>query len=249
MSRPLRIGISACFFHADPQRPIFKGKTLQYVEQSIARWVLAEGALAYLIPSPEKDVAPFRRGSRRARARGRVRRFADELRRKADPTRMGGRRVRDDYEISAVREFVARKKPVLGDLPGPAAPQRRARRHALPGHRLPASRRQDAPRLERLRSALPSDRDRAAPRCSRSSAGAKVAKVNTIHHQAIKSLGRGLVVEAKSEGDGIIEAVRWKGAPGCTPSNGIRSFRPSSDLLDTRPLLREFLKEAAASRA
>ena len=40
----LKIGISACFFHADAARPIFTGKTLQYVEQSIAHWVMSTGA-------------------------------------------------------------------------------------------------------------------------------------------------------------------------------------------------------------
>ena len=54
MSLPsrLKIGISACFFHADPQRPIFTGKTLQYVEESIAHWVMSTGSLAVMIPSP-----------------------------------------------------------------------------------------------------------------------------------------------------------------------------------------------------
>ncbi len=41
-ARP-KIGISACFFHADPARPIFTGKTLQYVEQSIVHWVQSVG--------------------------------------------------------------------------------------------------------------------------------------------------------------------------------------------------------------
>ncbi|HVG05463.1 MAG TPA: gamma-glutamyl-gamma-aminobutyrate hydrolase family protein, partial [Burkholderiaceae bacterium] len=45
-----RIGISVCFFHADPKRPIFTGKTLQYVEQSIVHWVQSAGALALVIP-------------------------------------------------------------------------------------------------------------------------------------------------------------------------------------------------------
>ena len=48
----LKIGISACFMHADPARPLFTGKTLQYVEQSIAHWVMSTGALAVMIPSP-----------------------------------------------------------------------------------------------------------------------------------------------------------------------------------------------------
>ena len=32
----LKIGLSACFSHADPKRTLFTNKTLQYVEQSIA---------------------------------------------------------------------------------------------------------------------------------------------------------------------------------------------------------------------
>jgi len=52
MPQRLKVGISACFFHADPNRPIFTGKTLQYVEQSIAHWVQSQGALALVIPSP-----------------------------------------------------------------------------------------------------------------------------------------------------------------------------------------------------
>jgi GMP synthase-like glutamine amidotransferase len=39
----------------------------------------------------------------------------------------------------------------------------------------------------------------------------QVARINTIHHQAVKALGEGLVVEAMSEPDGIVEAIRWEG--------------------------------------
>ena len=46
-----RIGISACFFHADPKRPLFKGKTLLYLEQSMAHYVMSAGALPVLIPT------------------------------------------------------------------------------------------------------------------------------------------------------------------------------------------------------
>jgi len=48
----LKIGISACFMHADAKRQLFTGKTLQYVEQSIVHWVMSTGALAVMVPSP-----------------------------------------------------------------------------------------------------------------------------------------------------------------------------------------------------
>jgi putative glutamine amidotransferase len=36
----------------------------------------------------------------------------------------------------------------------------------------------------------------------------KTVKVNALHHEAVKKLGRGLKVEARSTGDGLIEAAR-----------------------------------------
>src|SRR4028119_1894522 len=51
MSRPLRIGVSAAFLHADPERALFKGKTLKYVEQQLSQWTMSEGALSYMIPA------------------------------------------------------------------------------------------------------------------------------------------------------------------------------------------------------
>ena len=48
----LKIGISACFFHADPQRPIFKGMTLQYIEQNVAHWLMQRDVLALMDFAP-----------------------------------------------------------------------------------------------------------------------------------------------------------------------------------------------------
>ena len=49
----LKIGISACFFHEDSQRAIFKGMTLQYIEQNVAHWLMQRDVLAFMVPSPE----------------------------------------------------------------------------------------------------------------------------------------------------------------------------------------------------
>jgi Predicted glutamine amidotransferases len=43
--------------------------------------------------------------------------------------------------------------------------------------------------------------------------GRREAIVNSIHHQAVKTLGRDLNIEAVSASDGIIEAVRYRRAP------------------------------------
>src|SRR4051794_19708277 len=51
MTRP-RIGVAPCFFHADPQRLIFKGKTLLYLEESLSHWLQRGGALPLMLPTP-----------------------------------------------------------------------------------------------------------------------------------------------------------------------------------------------------
>ena len=53
----LKIGLSACFSHADPKRSLFTNKTLQYVEQSIAHWLMSAGALVVMIPCPTGETA------------------------------------------------------------------------------------------------------------------------------------------------------------------------------------------------
>ena len=49
--RRLRIGLSPRLLHDPPPELGFPGKTLQYLEQSIAHWVMSHEALAYMIPT------------------------------------------------------------------------------------------------------------------------------------------------------------------------------------------------------
>ena len=66
------IGISASFFHADPTRPIFKGMTLQYIEQNIAHWLMQRDVLAFMVPSPDGS-------TRRATSKVTLDAYADAL--------------------------------------------------------------------------------------------------------------------------------------------------------------------------
>ena len=76
--------------------------------------------------------------------------------------------------------------------------------------------------------------------------GVTRAKVNTLHHQAVNRLGEGLVVEAHSAEDGVIEAIRREG-PGYLA--GVQ-WHPEflhgrgDGVLDAAPLLGEFLQAA-----
>ena len=75
-------------------------------------------------------------------------------------------------------------------------------------------------------------------------------RVNSIHHQAVKDLGKDLVVEALSVPDSVIEAIRWSGPSYVVGVQWHPEFHDPGDphLLDGGPLLQEFLAEAAKAR-
>jgi putative glutamine amidotransferase len=109
----LKIDISACFFHADPARAIFTGKTLQYVEQSVAHWVMAGGALAVMIPNPQGDtrrgdvtLAHYAQWLEGLVLEGGSDLWPGSYRETPLQERWGGDRLRDDYEIALATAFI-----------------------------------------------------------------------------------------------------------------------------------------------
>lgn len=252
MSRPLRIGISACFFHSDPKRPIFKGKTLMYFEQSMAHWLLSEKVFPYMIPAVAEN-SPVSHRDMVAEFDGLLLQGGSDV----SPCSYGeepmrpewsGDAIRDRYEIELVREFEASGKPILGicrglqlinvafggslyqDIQTQLPTARDHRNWEIYDYNLHTVRFEKGSRLESLYPSV------------------SVGKVNSIHHQAIKDLGKGLVVEAVSESDGIVEAVRKKEGSSVFAVQWHPEFqdpmrRQDSTLLDCKPILREFLKE------
>ena len=79
--------------------------------------------------------------------------------------------------------------------------------------------------------------------------GVERARVNSIHHQSVKTLGRNLRVEAWSESDRVVEAIRGTGASYVLGVQWHPEFHPPGDqsVLDSAPILDEFLR--AAQRA
>ena len=79
------------------------------------------------------------------------------------------------------------------------------------------------------------------------------ATINTIHHQAVNKLGRGMIVEAVSQPDGIIEAIRWRGPSYVLGVQWHPEFMFGPDIgdehLDGAPILTEFLEAARARKA
>jgi putative glutamine amidotransferase len=257
MPDPLRIVVASCFFHADPKRPIFKGKTLLYMEESLAHWLMAGGAVPQLLPTPAAgvraddllgavdalvlqggtDVAPESYGETPVR-----------------PEWVGDR-VRDRYETELVRAAMSLDRPVLGICRGLQM------LNVIFGGSLIQDIGTQCPgflthrefeRYDQLQHEVSIEHD---SWLGRMYPGRARGQVNTVHHQAIKALGRGLQVEARSVPDGLIEAVRYQTAPTEKSAPWIYAvqwhpeFQDPADqsLLPTAPL-RDCFLEAASKR-
>jgi putative glutamine amidotransferase len=252
-SGKLKIGISTCFFHADPQRPIFKGKTLVYAEQSLTQWVMSQDALTYLVP-PQSG--PVRLSELVAELDGLVLEGGSDV----APESYGetalrpewkGDRVRDVYEQELLREFVAQGKPVLGVCRGAQLI------NVAYGGTLFQDIELQVPKSLNHRDWDIYDQNFhqvefvPGTKLAQLYPGTKTSKINTIHHQGLKELGKGLKVEARSPDDGVIEAVRlesgkdWVFAVQWHPE-----FHDPRDrsLLDSGPILKDFLNETRARR-
>lgn len=208
MTRPVRLGISANFFHADPQRPLFKGKTLQYLEERMALSCRRAGAVPLLLTdlqdeagsaavldvvdglvlSGGADVAPGSYGETPLQPQ------------------WGGDAVRDAYETRLIEMAIERGQPVLGLCRGI-----QILNVALGGTLLQDINTQVEGTLVH-RDWEPYDelshdvRVEAGSWVSEVYGGATELTVNTIHHQAIKDVAPSLTATAWAP-DGIIEAV------------------------------------------
>lgn len=251
MKRTLKIGLSARLSYPKPGAKGLESKTLQYLEQSVAQWIMARDVVVFMVPSITQD-------GMLDRSAVRLRDYAQHLdglvlQGGADVNPMAygetamrpewsGDRIRDMYEMELLHEFLESRKPVLGicrgaqlinvamggslyqdiesQIPGPV--QHVAEAYDQHTHSIVL---EPGGLLEKL---LGND----SPR-----------KVISIHHQGIRTLGRELAVEARAEGDGMIEAIRGTGRSFLLGLQWHPEFRRPSDedVLDCLPLLEAFL--------
>jgi putative glutamine amidotransferase len=254
----LRIGLSARLMHMPPPELGFRNKTLQYLEQSIAHWIMAHGAVAFMIPALGLDAEVERRQVS-------VRSYVDALdalvlQGGADvsPTSYGqhalrpdwgGDIVRDRYEIELLEGFLDQGKPVLGICRG----------SQLINVAFGGTLTQDiATQVERavvhvdplLYDQLHHEiRFEPGARLAELYDGRDGGRVTSIHHQAVDRLGADLQVEARSGEDGIVEAIRARGSAFVVGVQWHPEFHAHSpDLLSGEPLLAAFLAAAGSAR-
>lgn len=258
MQRPLRVGISTRLMHKPPAELGFRGKTLLYMEQSVAHWLMSHGALAVMMPTLGYDAEVSRR-------RVSVREYVDMtdallLQGGADvsPTMYGqtplrpewsGDIVRDRYEIEFIEGFLTRGKPILGICRGAQLINVAfggTLYQDLPTLRPDARAHVDPVLYDELHHEL---RIQSGTRLDGIYPRLGQTVINSIHHQAIDRLGGDLEAEAFSAEDGIVEAIRVRGPVFVAGVQWHPEFHwRREDLMDPEPLMNAFLA-AARERA
>jgi gamma-glutamyl-gamma-aminobutyrate hydrolase PuuD len=256
--RTLRIGVSARIFHPEPGAKGLRGKTLQYLEESIAHWVMSRDVLVFMIPTvghqgmlhPSnirlRDYAKHLDGLLlQGGADVSPQSYAEAATRHEWP----GDRVRDMYELELLHEFIESGKPVLGVCRGCQLI------NVAFGGTLYQDIATDVPTAG-IHVNEQYDQHRHPIRFPDGSTlvnmfpGQREALVNSIHHQAVRTIGRDLNIEAVSAADGIIEAIRYRRAPFVMGVQWHPEFHRAGgdELLDCTPLLDTFLRVARETR-
>ncbi|NRF69056.1 gamma-glutamyl-gamma-aminobutyrate hydrolase family protein [Aquincola sp. S2] len=260
-NRPLLIGVSARIYYPGTPGILVSGvwtKTLHYLEQSVAHWLLAGGAIPVMVPAVDRDSLVKRSDidlPHYAQALdGLVLQGGNDV----APESYGetalapdwsGDRVRDRYEMALIQAFVDAGKPVFGicrglqllnvNFGGTLLQDIATQRPQSQSHR-------DGSKYERhfhsvefvpgsVLAALYPDRR---------------ATINSIHHQGIKDLAPGFTVEAHCPEDGMIEAIRREGPGYVAGVQWHPEFHDPDDPahFDDGPLLRHFLDAARTAR-
>lgn len=246
--RRLRIGVSARIQYGDPAKPGYLKKNIYYLEQEYAHWILAHGALVFLVPdlagSTSLTFADYA-----AELDGLMLQGGSDISPQCygeEPLRpeWAGDPQRDRYELELLKRFLEAGKPVLGICRG-----QQLINVALGGTLYQDTLTQVAGTRRHHDVSIYDDHYHdveilPGTRLAALYPGRGTARVNTIHHQAVRDLGRDLVIEARSLEDGLVEAIRSRGAKYLVGVQWHPEFLHGRDpgLLDGTPLLQEFLQ-------
>jgi putative glutamine amidotransferase len=260
--QPLLIGLSARIYTPGSAGVALPGvwtKTLHYLEQSAAHWVLSGGAVAVMVPAVDSTSAVLRSDINLSHYAQKLDGLVLQGGNDVAPQHYGeaplhpdweGDPVRDQYEMALIRAFVAAGKPVFGICRGLqllnvtyggtllqdiGTQQPDSLEHRVAGRYEQHFHRVDFVPGTHLASLFP---------------GVTHGTTNSIHHQGIKDLAAGFVVEARCPDDGLIEAIR---RPGDSYVAGVQwhpEFHKPGDphTLDDTPILKDFLDAARRAR-
>lgn len=203
----IRIGLTACFMYPDPSRSDFGHRSLTFVENDMVNYFAREETLTVMIPDvsdelldhylDEVDGVVFHGGSDLA---------PESYKEQAiDSNRWPGDRYRDKYDLNVMDGVSERKLPVFGICRGFQLI------NVWYGGSLYQDLATQTGTTRVHRCAEEYDRINHSVNCVAGGVINGIYKktnlqVNSVHHQGVKALGRGLVVEARCPDDDLIEA-------------------------------------------
>lgn len=208
----IKIGISSCFMYPNPQRIVFGPKSLSYIENDMARYVVTQDVLPVMIPDVKEpyftsilqqlDGFVLQGGSD----------LAPESYGESPIGKWKGDSYRDWYEIKIIDFAIRKSRPLLGVCRGFqlmnvyfGGTLYQDISTQLPGALMHRS----AEKYDQLNHKISFDKNTLLHTIYDDIAD---PIVNTVHHQAIKKLGANLQVYARSE-DGLIESFGYTKEP------------------------------------
>lgn len=257
----LRIGISARLLHHPPPGLGLPLKRLQYLESSMAHWIMNYGVVALMIPFIDTQSPTLRK-------RPPTRDLVDNLdglvlqggvdicaqTYGAKPWRedTDSDPIRDEYELDLLHGFISADKPVLGICRGCQLLNvyfGGTLVQDIPTQWPGAIAHQDTVSYDKLTHEvhfMPGSR-------LSDIYGYEPRRVTSIHHQCVDKLGQGVVLEARSPIDLVPEGIRHTGHPFVMgvqwhPEFHMNEFDAAGPVMDSGPLMMAFLR-AAARRA
>ncbi|MCE4063364.1 gamma-glutamyl-gamma-aminobutyrate hydrolase family protein [Pandoraea sputorum] len=256
--RTLKIGISARIFHPEPGSKGLRSKTLQYLEESIAHWVMSRDVLVFMIPTVDTQgllhPSHIRLHDYAKHLDGLVLQGGADVSphtysEVATRHEWQGDRMRDMYELELLHEFVEQGKPILGVCRGCQLINVAfgGTLHQDIATDLPEAIPHVTETYEHNRHTLTFPEGSSLAQML---APVDVPIVNSIHHQSVKTLGRDLSVEAVCAEDGVVEAIRYRKAPFVMGLQWHPEFHRAGgpEFLDCTPVLDNFLRAARETR-
>jgi len=207
-----KIGISSCFMYPDMDRTVFGPKSLSYMENDMAKYVARKGILPVLIPDVDEEIQKDILSEMDGFVLQGGSDMAPESYGEEPIGKWKGDAHRDRYELGILDFAVTNSVPVFGICRGFQL------MNVYFGGTLYQDIETQRPGADRHRSAQLYDTIKHSVNFTERSfldrlyGNMENPQVNTVHHQAVKTLGRDLEVYAVSK-DGLIEAFGYKNEP------------------------------------
>ena len=257
--RPLLIGVSARIYYPGTHGalPGVFTKTLHYLEQSVAHWILSGHAMAVMVPAVTQDSIVARTDLNlhdyAAALDGLVLQGGNDVAPQCygeeplDPA-WAGDIIRDRYEMELIDAFVKAGKPVFGVCRGMQLINVMFGGSLYQDLSTQVSGASEHRQLGRYEQHFHEVEVIPGSHLARLYPGQSLITTNSIHHQGIKQLAPGFVVEARCPHDGIVEAIRQDGPSYIAAVQWHPEFhQPGHPLqFDDSALLQDFLDAARA---